>query len=245
MTIVNLNKVTLAFNGANKRALTNINYQIKKGDFVILLGSNGSGKSSLLKLLYRHYQPNDGEIKFLGKAIKHFSANDLNAAVSILTQNCDQAFFSSLTLYENYLLAKASKHFLLTSHHKERAALKKLLHDYNPNLLDKLDCTIDQFSGGERQALALAFCMLQTPSLLLLDEHTSALDPNTSQQIMSLTQKMVSQHHITCVLTTHDLDIALTYGNRILILREGEVYKTIDDADKQNLDKDTLIRMYR
>lgn len=238
MTLLHLSDVSLKFPGTEKPALKQINYSVSRGDFVIVLGSNGSGKSTLLKLLYRFHQANSGTIDFLGKAISELNSKNFSQHVRVLTQNCSDSLFSSLTLYENYLLAK--QNLENTKKLNERKFLEQYLMDYNPNLSKKLDIVIDKLSGGEKQAFALALCLLQPPALLLLDEHTSALDPKTSQQIMQLTEKMISRHHITCLLTTHDLDIAMHYGNRILVLREGEIYKTFNRERDSILSKEML-----
>lgn len=243
MTLLTLENVTLQFKGAEKPALRQINYRLQRGDFVIILGSNGSGKSTLLKLLHRHHKADRGEIQFEGKPLAQHHDKTFAQNVRVLTQNCAESLFASLTLYENYLLVKEQQHLKITSHAKEHHFLKQYLMDYNPNLANKLDCTMNQFSGGEKQAIALAFCLLNPPKLLLLDEHTSALDPKTSAQIMQLTHKMVKKYGITCLLTTHDLDIALDYGNRLLILRAGEIYKSIE-KQQEMLSKAQLIEYY-
>lgn len=244
MTLLHLEKVSLQYPGAVKPVLNQIDYQIQAGDFVILLGSNGSGKSTLLKLLHRHHQPDSGKILFLGKPIAHYQPQEFSRKVAVLTQNCADSLFSSLTVYENYLLVQQQGGFSLTHHHKERQFLQEYLADYNPNLSKKLDSTIHELSGGEKQAFTLALCLLHPPSLLLLDEHTSALDPKTSEQIMQLTQKKMKEHNITCILTTHDLDIALRYGNRILMLHEGSIRKTFDTSEKRQLTKNVLVDSY-
>jgi putative ABC transport system ATP-binding protein len=100
---------------------------------------------------------------------------------------------------------------------------------------------VDRLSGGERQALTLALSVLYPPSILLMDEHTSALDPKAAQQLMMLTQRVVTEHRITCLLTTHDLDIALEYGNRILALRQGEVFHSIENDKKTGLSQQDLL----
>jgi putative ABC transport system ATP-binding protein len=213
MSIIKLDNISLYLPNASRLILKNINYTIEKNDFVILLGSNGSGKSSLLKLIYRDYATNQGQLLLMDKLIGTYSSYEFSCRVAVLTQNSADSLFSSLTVYENYLLVQHQK--------DDREFFKNYLLDFNPNLATKLDNTIDQLSGGERQALVLALCLLKKPDLLLLDEHTSALDPKTSKSIMALTHKMIQKHHITCMLTTHDLDIALQYGNRILVLRDG------------------------
>ncbi len=233
MTILHLDNVTLHFAGNNKPTLKQISYKVQQGDFIILLGSNGSGKSSLLKLLHQQYQPDSGQIHFIQQSQR----------IAVLTQNCTDSLFPTLTLYENYLLTKKYQTFLIR-HKQEKNYLAQYLFNFNANLANKLDLPIYQLSGGEKQALALALCLMQQPSLLLLDEHTSALDPKTSEQIMQLTHKMLLQHNITCILTTHDLEIALRYGNRILMLHEGNVLALFDHHEKEKLSKAELINHY-
>lgn len=242
MTILQLDNISMKYAGNTKLVLKQINYTVQRGDFVILLGSNGSGKSTLLKLLHRHHQQDSGEIYFLGKPITRHHTRDFSRAVSVLTQDTSDSLFTSLSIYENYCLMKPPHHD--TGNLSDRAFLSQYLLEFNPNLATHLDTLVSQLSGGEKQALALALCLLEPPALLLLDEHTSALDPNTSQQIMQLTQKMITQHHITCILTTHDLDIALRYGNRILVLHEGAVNKTFDKAEPGLLTKEILAASY-
>ncbi|VVC74878.1 Choline transport ATP-binding protein OpuBA [Aquicella siphonis] len=243
MTLLQINNVSMQFAGSGKPSLQHVSYQVASGDFVILLGSNGSGKSSLLKLLHREYISHTGSIELMGKPVTHYSEAEFRRHVAVLNQDCEEALFPSLTLYENYLLM-SHRQSLFTRHRSERAFLMEALQEFNPNLSHKLDLPVSQLSGGEKQTLALAFCLLQPPKILLLDEHTSALDPKTSAQIMRLTQAMITQHHMTCILTTHDLDIAMQYGNRILMLNEGRIQHMFDEQEKCRLTKEDLIRHY-
>lgn len=235
MSLLRLENISLKF--AETTALSNINYEIQNGDFIILLGSNGSGKSTLLKLLYRMYQPASGNISFLGISLHTHRAKSFSRQVAVLTQNCNETLFPSMTVYENYLIARDSQP-------TNRDYFKNYLQDYNKNLSDKLDLPVNKLSGGEKQVLALALCLLKPPALLLLDEHTSALDPKTSNEIMQLTKKMISKYNISCVLTTHDLDIALNYGNRILMLEQGKIKRTINFEEKQLLNRSILLQQY-
>lgn len=244
MNLIELKNLSLSFHNKTKYALKNITYQVQPEDFIILLGGNGSGKSSLLKLLYRGYVPTQGSILLAGESISTYTNKKLNGMMGILTQDTSDSFFNSLTLFENYLIMKEAHDLKISNTKCERHDLQVYLKNYNPNLAQKLDCTLEQFSGGEKQALALAFCVMQHPKILLLDEHTSALDPRTSQQIMALTEKIVRENKITCILTTHDLDIALNYGNRALILREGRVDQAIEPIQKYQLTKEDLVKLY-
>jgi putative ABC transport system ATP-binding protein len=242
MSLAALKNVSLFFSGSSRPLIQHLSYQIEKGDFIILLGSNGSGKSSFLKLLSRQYHASAGEIDFFKRAISTYSVKEFSQLVGVLTQNSADSLFASLTLYENYLLVQKKSFHFHPAENKNQLA--NYLLNFNINLSKKLDLTVDQLSGGERQAFALSLRLLHPPALLLLDEHTSALDPKTSDQIMQLTQKMIHQYHITCILTTHDLDIALKYGNRIILLHNGEIHKTIDAEEKKLLTKNELINYY-
>jgi putative ABC transport system ATP-binding protein len=123
---------------------------------------------------------------------------------------------------------------------QDREFFADYLLAYNPNLSSKLDQTIDKLSGGEKQALALALTVLHPPKFLLLDEHTSALDPKSAEQLMSLTDAIIKKHKITCILTTHDLAIAEQYGNRLIALRNGKIYRCIEVDEKKILSQQEL-----
>jgi putative ABC transport system ATP-binding protein len=220
-TILSIENVALKIPGVEKNILSEINYQVEENDFIVILGSNGSGKSSLLKLLNHHYQPTSGKILFNSHTIK------------TLTQNCHESLFTSLTVLENCYLYSSDRK-------KNPNYFAEYIKKFNPNLELKLNQKVEKLSGGEKQALALALCVLHPPKILLLDEHTSALDPKSAQKLMVLTQEVVAQHKITCLLTTHDLDIALNYGNRILALRNGKILQIIDDKNS-NLNQDSLL----
>ncbi len=226
--LLKLKSVDLQLN--EKRILNNISLDINAGDFIILLGSNGSGKSTLLNLIYRQHLATHGEIYFEGKSLQSYDLKQFYKQVKFLNQNSTDTLFNQLSIFENYRLIKNPK----IKH--ERQFLQEYLGVFNPNLAHKLDQVVSGLSGGEKQALALAFTTLNMPKLLLLDEHTSALDPKTVNNIMELTAKLLKKHKITCVLTTHDLNIAQKYGDRIIVLKNGHMHKEIDIHAKQNVD---------
>lgn len=241
--LLDISDISLKIPSAESPILHDVNYQVFPEDFIIILGSNGSGKSSLLKLIDKRYQPTHGKILLNNKSIKKIPPNEFSKKVITLTQNCHDSLFISLTVLENYLLVKQRHESKLFSvrHHHERQFFANYLKEFNPNLSKKLDQIVEKLSGGEKQALALALSVLFPPEILLLDEHTSALDPKSAQQLMALTDRVVKEHKITCMLTTHDLDIAMNYGNRILALKHGEVCQTIDYANKQTVSQEELL----
>lgn len=246
-TILELQNVSLQIPGNDIDILTDIHYQVHAGDFIVILGSNGSGKSSLLKLLDQRYHPTSGNILLNHKILSDYSRKEISHKIKTLTQNCHESLFTSLTIIENYLLVK--EHYepnLFSMKNKtEREFLKNYLLKFNKNLPNKLDQVVEHLSGGEKQALALALTVLYPPELLLLDEHTSALDPHSSENIMQLTQSIAEEFKITCLLTTHDLSVAESFGNRILALKQGKAHQVIEsDAKSQTTRKALLTACY-
>lgn len=241
--VFELQNVSLQFSEVNTPILNKINFTIQAGDHVVVLGSNGSGKSSLLKLLDKRYQTSTGKLLFDGKNLADHDAVQFSKQIKTLTQNCHESLFISLTIFENYLIIKYQNSKRLSTYNlkEERRFFSTYLLKFNPNLADKLDQTVDKLSGGEKQALALALIFIHPPRVLLLDEHTSALDPKTAQNLMALTHAIAQEYNITYLLTTHDLSIAEKYGNRILALKNGEISQLIEYSDKMTFNKETLL----
>lgn len=237
MPLLAFNQVGLHFPRLEKPILSDISYTVQAGDFVVILGSNGSGKSSFLKLIDRHYTLTSGQLLLEGKPIHSIPDVRFRDVVKTLTQNCHDSLFISLTVLENYALVKQQHEGggLGISLKKEREFFADYVNAFNPNLSLKLDQVVEQLSGGEKQALALALAMLYPPRILLLDEHTSALDPKSAEIILDVTRKMAEKYKITCLLTTHDLKEAKAVGNRILALKNGRIHRMIESAEKMNV----------
>jgi len=224
--------VSLRFPMMDKSILDDIHYHVMRGDFVVILGGNGSGKSSLLKSIDKTYVPTSGSILYRERNIKSYPLNQYYRLIKTITQSTVDSLFANLTIYENYQLFSGvigSKTFHSTQE------LCDYLAEFNVNLASKLDQAVCYLSGGEKQSLLLALTFLNPPDLLLLDEHTSALDPKSADKIMTLTNDMIRKHHMTCLLTTHDLDIAVKYGDRLLALKEGKVHHVADIEQKNKL----------
>lgn len=242
-TLLAIQNVSLKIPTMDTPVLNNIHYSVKAGDFIVILGSNGSGKSSLLKLIDKRYRATSGRILLNRELLENYSGPEFSRSVKTLTQNCHDSLFSSLTILENYLLVKQQyePHLFSLRQKTEREFLQHYLMKFNPNLIKKLDQPVEFLSGGEKQALALALIVLYPPKILLLDEHTSALDPKSAENLMQLTQKIIAEYHITCILTTHDLSLAEQYGNRILALKNGCVHQRIEQQEKSQLTHQYLL----
>lgn len=235
MTLVKFEHVNLHYPALERPILKDINYTVQKGDCVVVLGANGSGKSSLLKLLDGRYKMTSGKILLHDKDIHTLSTRARAHYIHTLTQNAQDNLFLNLTIFENYQL-------MLKRHGCDPIdSLAVYLRSFNPNLSYKLDVLVARLSGGEQQALALALAVLYPPEILLLDEHTSALDPKTAEHLMALTARIIHERHITALLTTHNVNHALTYGDRILALKEGAVHDCIESEDKKNLSAEALL----
>lgn len=234
--LLGLNNINLSLPGLSKPILKNINYKIHQEDFIILLGHNGSGKSSLLKILDGHYQLTSGEIVSSKSELK----------IHTLTQDNRESLFGSLTVLENCLLVQQTRkpEFLQIKNNSDRNFFTNYLYDFNQDLPQKLDVMAENLSGGQQQALVLALSILHAPEILLLDEHTSALDPKASMKLMAITAKAAQKYGITCILSTHDLALALNYGNRILALSGGEIAHCIEFEQKQHLKTQDLFEIY-
>jgi len=191
--------------------LKNINLHIGSGEFVILLGHNGSGKSTLMKVINQQYICRDGEVLLNNRDIKNISKKSLSKTVITLTQFVQDSLFSDLSILEN---AK-----LITSISSANE-LKIYLNQFNANLAKAVNNRVRDLSGGEQQQLMFALYMTKKPELLLLDEHTSALDPQSSVKLMQMTLDYVRKNNITCLMTTHNLSFA-THGSRALVMENG------------------------
>lgn len=241
--IISIRQLGLALNKEAPMILQGISYEIHANDFIILLGSNGSGKSSLLKLIDRRYRPTQGYLTLDCKNIQNYSQACLSKYVTTLTQNHSESLFPALTILENAMLAKQRHEKKLWKwgiSRKERNFFAEYLAEFNPTLPLKLNMPASALSGGEQQALALALSILYPPRVLLLDEHTSALDPIAAKRLMQITATAIQKHRIPCVLCTHDLTLALSYGNRILALQQGKIRTCIESVEKSTLTLEAL-----
>jgi len=242
-SLIDMRNVSLEFAQTEKSILKDISYKIYAKDFIIIVGSNGSGKSSLLKIINKTFKMSSGTILLDGKSINDYLQKTINRMVKTITQNCHESLFMSLSILENYILIKQQyePNLFSMSYKAERDFLSEYLLSFNAKLSLKLNQSVEQLSGGEKQALVLALTMLYPPRILLLDEHTSALDPKAADKLMRLTKQLVEQHNITCLLTTHDLLDAKHYGNRILALRNGVIHHTIEQEVKMTLTQQALL----
>lgn len=212
--------------------LRDINFNVNHADFIVLLGSNGSGKSTLINVLNKNLPAISGEISFLGKPLRKYKNKYLAQKIVTLTQNTNDNLFAEMTVFENCLL------FDKKANRRQFAIFRDYLGSFYGQLADHLHTPVNRLSGGERQILALALCLRSNPSLVLLDEHTSALDPKTANLIMEKTYAIISRLNVACIMATHNLNFAKSYGNRLLAIKNGQI---IIDKDKTHIAQDELL----
>lgn len=232
--MLNFDRVSLHLN--SKAILSDINLTVHSQEMIMMLGSNGSGKSSLLKLIDRRYAFQQGKLTLDSIPIERYSSKNLAKTITTLTQNPLDSLFPHLTVKENLLIACAR----IKLPQKITPSLKDHLAEFNPKLISHLDSLCINLSGGEQQALVLALACLVGPKILLLDEHTSALDPHTAENLMRLTQEKIRAYGITCIISTHHLDHALRYGDRLIALQQGKILKEYSAMEKKLLSVETM-----
>lgn len=224
--LLEVNQLSLKF--GEHQVLDQISFELTTGEFIIMLGSNGSGKSSLLKAIYRENNITNGQIVLMRKSLIKYSDKAFYNQVALLNQNYNQMVFNDLTISENFKLFSHS-----SNSNYEREFINNLkLYNEKFASTDKLgQIKVAQLSGGQKQTLALLLLILRKPKLILLDEHTSALDQNAEQSLMKLTYQIIKAQNIGCIMVTHNLDIATQYGDKILILKNGKISTTMDKKD--------------
>lgn len=221
-----------------------LDLEIKKGELVAILGGNGCGKTTLFNLISRALTVDGGSITLDGESIEGRSEEQVATIISKVHQNPSMGVSPSLTILENLSLAdKKSKRFglkrLLKNSREEE--YKEMLKHLDLGLENKLNVKVKHLSGGQRQALSLIMATLHSPKLLLLDEHTAALDPKTSKLIMDKTKELIEKSGITTMMISHNLRDAINYSTRVIMLEGGQV---ILDKPSKDLTEDELIQIY-
>ncbi|MBR1810358.1 MAG: ATP-binding cassette domain-containing protein [Clostridia bacterium] len=226
------------------RIFSDFNFTVSDGEFVSVVGSNGSGKTTMLNLICGTYAPDGGKILFDGKEITSMPEHKRASFIGRVFQDPKAGTCSNLSILENMALAdnKNKSYGLGIAVNKKRTDYyRSLLEQCNMGLEDRLRTKVGALCGGQRQALALVIANMTQLKLLILDEHTAALDPKSSERIMELTDKFVKQSGITALMVTHNLRFAVTYGTRLVMMHQGSVILDKSGADKENASIDDLL----
>ena len=223
------------------------NLTIQKGEFVSVVGSNGSGKTSMLNIICGSIPIEAGQILIDGKEITREKEFKRNRKIGRVYQNPAMGTCPSMTILENMSLAdnKGKLYGLSRGTNKARINFyRENLAQLGLGLEDKLHVKVGSLSGGQRQAMALLMSTMTPIEFLILDEHTAALDPKTADLIMELTDKIVKEKHLTTIMVTHNLRYAVEYGNRLIMMHQGECVMDRTGEEKQKISTDEILKLF-
>lgn len=247
LEISNLSK-TFNKNTINEKiALDHINLTLKEGDFVTVIGGNGAGKSTLLNAICGAWNIDAGKILLDGINITNMADYKRAKFLGRVFQDPMMGTAGEMEIAENLAIAnRRSKRRTLRwgTKKQEKANYQMLLAQLDLGLENRLTSKVGLLSGGQRQALTLLMATLQKPKLLLLDEHTAALDPKTAAKVLEITDRIVSEKNLTTIMITHNMKDAIAHGNRLIMMNEGKIIADISGAEKEKLTVEDLLRMF-
>lgn len=247
LEISNLSK-TFNKNTINEKiALDHINLTLKEGDFVTVIGGNGAGKSTLLNAICGAWNIDAGKILLDGINITNMADYKRAKFLGRVFQDPMMGTAGEMEIAENLAIAnrRGKRRTLRWGMKKqEKANYQTLLAQLDLGLENRLTSKVGLLSGGQRQALTLLMATLQKPKLLLLDEHTAALDPKTAAKVLEITDRIVSEKNLTTIMITHNMKDAIAHGNRLIMMNEGKIIADISGAEKEKLTVEDLLRKF-
>ncbi len=249
--MLKLNNISKTFNPGTvneKAALANVSLSLAPGDFVTILGSNGAGKSTLFGAIAGSFVVDSGSIHLDGKNITNLPDFKRSKYIGRLFQDPLKGTAPSMTIEENlalaYLRASEQRSPFSMVTNADRRDFRERLAMLDLGLEDRMDHPVGLLSGGQRQALTLLMATLVTPKLLLLDEHTAALDPATAEKVLDLTAKIVAENNITCLMITHNIPSALALGNRTIMMNQGRIVMELSGEERRNMTTEKLLAAF-
>lgn len=247
LEIQGLTKTFSVGGGSVKIAVNRVDLTIEKGQFVTVIGSNGAGKSTVLNLISGRHVPDRGKIALNGVDISKWSEHRRASLIGRVFQDPLQGTAASMTIEENLSMAEyrgkrrtLGRGVTWTS----RNTYRELLAQLGLGLEDRLHSEVGLLSGGQRQSLSLLMATMTQPSLLLLDEHTAALDPKTAQQVLELTTKIVAEYGLTTLMVTHNLEHALRIGDRTIMMHEGRIVLDLSGPEREQMSVQGLLQEF-
>lgn len=233
-----------------KKALDKVSLTLAEGDFATIVGSNGAGKSTLFNAITGNFYVDEGRIILGGEDITYCKEHVRSKVIGHLFQDPLKGTAPHMTIEENmalaYLRASTKRHaYFSRVSAKEKTKFKEMLSLLDMGLEDRMKQPVGLLSGGQRQALTLLMATMSTPKLLLLDEHTAALDPGTAEKVLTLTKEIVERDRITTMMVTHNMQDALNLGNRTLMMNAGGIVLDVSGDERAGLTVEDLLRRFR
>ncbi|MBM6687902.1 ABC transporter ATP-binding protein [Collinsella tanakaei] len=248
--MLNITNVCKTFNAGTineKRALVNVNLTLDAGDFVTVIGGNGAGKSTLMNMIAGVYPIDSGVIELDGKDISLLSEPARAKYLGRVFQDPMMGTAADMQIIENLAMAKRrgkTRTLAWGVTKSEKDEYTERLAELGLGLEKRLTSKVGLLSGGQRQALTLLMATLTEPKLLLLDEHTAALDPKTASKVLELTEKIVGEHQLTTLMVTHNMNDAIRLGNRLIMMHEGRIIYDVKGAEKKALTVPDLLQKF-
>ena len=241
--MISINDLTVAFGGFT--LLDNISLHIRSGDFVSIIGANGAGKSTLFNAICGSFFVDTGSIFLKGNNITMTPDHQRARVIGRLFQDPMRGSAPDMSIEENLALAAGRGGWLSHVTAADKRAFRDRLSLLGMGLEDRMRQPVGLLSGGQRQALTLLMATYHTPDLLLLDEHTAALDPGTAEKVLAMTQDIVAREHLTCLMITHNMQSALDLGNRILMMNNGQIIFDAEGEERSRLTVHDLTERFR
>ena len=244
LELINVSKTFNAGTVNEKKALSDINLSVKDGDFITIIGSNGAGKSTLFGAVSGAFIPDTGRIVLDGNDITRTPDYKRASYIGRLFQDPKTGTAPSMTVEENLLLAAGGGRYLSLPKKSARERLRQRVASLGLGLEDRMKTPVGLLSGGQRQALTLLMAAMQKPKLLLLDEHTAALDPRTAAKVLELSDRIVEENHLTTLMITHNMKDAIAHGNRLIMMDAGHIVLDISGEEKKKLTVTDLLTLF-
>lgn len=247
LKITNLHKTFNPGTANAKKALNGLNLELKEGDFVTVIGGNGAGKSTMLNAIAGVFSPDHGKIEIDGVDVTKLPEFKRAKYLGRVFQDPMKGTAADMEIAENLSIAArrgTRRRLVWGLPRRERESYKKLLAELDLGLENRLSSKVGLLSGGQRQAVTLLMATIKEPKILLLDEHTAALDPKTAAKVLSITEKIVKERNLTTVMITHNMRDAIRYGNRLIMMHEGRIIVDVSGEEKQKLTVEQLIGLF-
>jgi len=247
--MIRLEDVSLVFGDgtpARVEALSHVSLSVEQGEFVTIIGSNGAGKSSLFNAISGLHPPTSGRVERNEVDITQWPEHRRAAFIGRVFQDPLMGTAGNMSVQDNLTIAsyKGMKRLRISLTKARKAELRDLLAQLDMGLEDRMTDNVGLLSGGQRQALTMLMMVLSSPDLVLLDEHTAALDPRNAAKVLELTRRFYELYDLTVMMVTHNMAMAIEYGSRLLMMDRGEVILSVDGEEKRSLTVDGLVQRF-
>ena len=245
LKLTNVSKTFYPGSVNSKTALDHLNLDVPDGDFITIIGSNGAGKSTLFNAICGSFYVDEGKIELDGRDVTFLPEHKRARAIGHLFQDPMRGSAPGMSIEENLALAAGYGGWFSSMRKADRDLFREKLALLGMGLEDRMKSPVGLLSGGQRQALTLLMATINPPKLLLLDEHTAALDPGTAEKVLALTRRVIEENHLTCLMITHNMQSALELGNRTIMMSNGSIILDLSGEERAGMTMEKLLQKFR